>query len=140
MNPDRDGEMFTEHAAGRLTAQVNALTAEVARLSILVTTLQDGGPMERGEKTEMAGQAVADVAWKCAKCRWFLGFYDPSTDVLRIRNKDQVSYIRVGVDGWYQTICRGCGELNTQAYASPEEVAQTAAAAEVPRQTRRLVR
>ena len=47
-------------------------------------------------RTEDRGRAVQDAMWKCQKCNALLAFYDPETDVLRMRYKDHVTFARVG--------------------------------------------
>lgn len=123
--------MRDEHELARLQAQVAALTSELAKLQGIVAL----GMRATDEEDEGKGRAVADAAWKCRKCRSLLGFYDVSNDVMRIRYKDHITFFRLGPGGFVQVICRGCGEINTEEYASPEQVA--AAREQAPQVVRR---
>ena len=112
--------MKEEHDLARLQAQVASLTAELGKLQGIVAL----GMRATDGEDDQGGRAVSDAAWKCKKCRSLLGFYDVSSDVMRIRYKDHVAFFRLGPGGFVQVICRGCGEINTETYASPEEVTQ----------------
>ena len=59
---------------------------------------------------------TSDVVWSCVKCQSRLGLYDEQLDELRVRYKDFVAYVHVGVGGSVRVVCRGCGELNTLEY------------------------
>lgn len=104
-----------------LRAQVQHLQQELTRLGQAVAA-GNMRPMDEPEP-EDRGSAVADAQWRCSKCKALLAFYDPRTDVLRIRYKDFVAFMRVGAGGFVQVLCRGCGEINTQEYATPEDIA-----------------
>lgn len=66
-----------------------------------------------------------DHPWKCAKCASILAMYDPSVDVLRVRHRDFYMYVKVGLGGFIEIICRACGESNVQQYT--DEPAQQVA-------------
>ena len=89
----------------RLQRQVSELEREVAVATRLAET-----------KSEDTGTAVADARWSCSACGSLLGFYNSKEDVLRVRYKDHMLYVRVGVGGFVQVICRGCGAVNIQEY------------------------
>ena len=138
----------------KLNQRLSAMEADIAAL----------GAVAIGAKTEEredVGGAIRDARWSCRKCNALLAWYDPDTDVLRVRYKDHLLFSRVGgvgaeelvaavfdgamkagvtlderqtqvfaeavaeavVGGFVQIICRGCGEINTQAFMSNEEVA-----------------
>jgi hypothetical protein len=96
-----------------LKRQVADLTREIATLAA-VRVPADDDP-ERG-------RAVGDAMWKCGKCASLLAFYDPRTDIMRVRYKDFMLYTRSGPGGFVQVICRGCGEINTKQYMTEDEV------------------
>jgi hypothetical protein len=122
---------MTAQEEHRLVARVTSLEADLGKaLALLAAGVSD-------PEDERRGKAVSDVAWKCKKCGTLLGFYDVESDVLRLRYKEDVCYVRVGEGGFIQKICRGCGEINTQSFVTPEEVAR--AATVEPRVTRRRV-
>lgn len=109
-----------DHEIARLQAQVSSLSTEIAKIHGILAL---GMRSTDGEEDEGKGRAVSDAAWKCKKCRALLGFYDVQSDVMRIRYKDHIAFFRLGPGGFVQTICRGCGEINTEEWASAEEVA-----------------
>lgn len=99
---------------------VRGLAKRVAELEQLVATLSvpaDDSDPER----------VRDARWSCEKCSMLLAFYDRGEDVLRIRHKEYLAYVRIGVGGWIQVVCKACGHPNRQAYATEAEVAEAAA-------------
>lgn len=61
-----------------------------------------------------------DQTWQCVKCGSRLGYYDPNEDVLRIRHKDLVFWVQLGVGGKFSAVCRSCGELNSLSWVPPE--------------------
>ena len=71
----------------------------------------------QGEATDEEGEplpvASVDQTWACMRCGQRLGFYNEDTDTLRVRHKDFVMWVEVGLGGKVSTACRGCGELNT---------------------------
>jgi hypothetical protein len=66
------------------------------------------------------GAATPDQIWSCKKCTARLGFYDPEEDVLRIRYKDFVTYVKIGVDGFVRVVCRSCSDINTAEWIEKE--------------------
>lgn len=104
---ERGGDLSTDPAFRRLQRQVAELEREI---SIAARSSE--------ERSEESGAAVADARWSCSSCGSLLGFYDPREDVLRVRYKDHMLYVRVGVGGFVQVICRGCGAVNTQEYVA----------------------
>jgi len=103
---DRDRDLSTDPAFRRLQRQVSELEREV---SIAARRAAETG-------SEETGSVVADARWSCSSCGSLLGFYDPREDVLRVRYKDHMLYVKVGEGGFVQVICRGCGAVNTQEY------------------------
>jgi hypothetical protein len=112
-----DAPLDARDVQASVVARVKSLEAEIQRMSELLASMQG----EEGDD-ERKGRVISDAAWKCKKCSSLLGFYDVATDVLRIRYKEHSAYIRVGQGGFVQLICRGCGDINTQEYQTPEEV------------------
>lgn len=100
--------------------EIERLTRRVAELEQIVAIAV---PAQKG-KLSGNGRPIPDVdsRWKCAKCHVLLAFYDPATEVLRMRIRDQVVYVKIGEGGWLQAICPSCGEPNEQRWASPEEL------------------
>lgn len=84
------------------------------------------------EDREDMGPAQKHARWNCRACGSLLGFYDHEADVMRIRYKDHVTFVRCGPGGFVQTLCRSCAQINTQEYASPDEVARTNETARAP--------
>ena len=66
------------------------------------------------------GAATPDQIWACKKCSARLGFYDPEEEILRIRYKDFVTYVKIGAGGFVRVVCRSCSEINTAEWV-PEE-------------------
>jgi hypothetical protein len=125
--PDRDRDRDDRVRDSR-DPVVIALAKRVADLEQVVTAAtrrprdDDGGP-----------GPVRDAMWRCEKCQRLLGFYDKETDVLRIRYKEHLEFVRIGVGGFIQVVCKDCGHPNEQVYATPEEVAATESARTVTR-------
>lgn len=112
------GDPSSVNGQSSLVARVQALEGELQKMGALLAAMAVG----ESEDDERKGRAIADAAWKCKKCSSLLGFYDMESDVLRMRYKDHSTYVRVGAGGFVQVICRGCGDINTQEYATEEEV------------------
>lgn len=94
------------------------LNRRIADLEQVVSALSLG-------RDEQSDRPQSDAMWKCRKCGSLLAFYDRGEDVLRIRYKEHLTYVHVGVGGWVQVVCKSCGEPNIQTYATEEEVAET---------------
>jgi hypothetical protein len=62
-----------------------------------------------------------DQLWSCKKCGSRLGFYDQERDLLRVRYKDFVAYVHLGVGGVIQVLCRQCSEMNEVHYVEVDE-------------------
>ena len=80
----------------------------------------------RVEGSEDDGEPIqqVDQTWQCRKCGARLGFYCQETDTLRIRHKDLVVYVQVGIGGSVSVPCRSCAEMNhvSNDEADPEQV------------------
>ena len=100
-----------------------SLRAEVERLRQL--TLKQGRDLEQlsgvllqlQNHFENEGQpdpsvGGVDQEWKCQKCGALLGVYDPKADLLRVKYKQQVIYVRTGGGGHITSICPRCAETN----------------------------
>jgi hypothetical protein len=117
---DDDGveeRMHTEERdAQRLLHRVALLETEVSLLGKAVSQYE--------RPAEDAGSAPVnrDARWHCKKCGYLLGFYDVKDDVLRTRYKEHIVFVRAGVGGFVQIVCRGCSEVNTQQYVPPEDL------------------
>lgn len=109
---------------------VGRLAKRVAELEQLVATLS---VRQDSEEVPSDPDRVKDARWSCEKCSMLLAFYDRGEDVLRIRHKEYLAYVRVGSGGWIQIVCKACGHPNRQAYATTEEVAAAEAAVTKPR-------
>ena len=105
MSERRSTDLSSDPVFRRLQRQVAELEREVS----IAARSTEGG-------SESSGSAVSDARWSCSACGSLLGFYDPKEDVLRVRYKDHMLYVRVGAGGFVQVICRGCGAVNTQEY------------------------
>lgn len=102
---------------GVSSSDLSKLQQRVAELERELATVAAIAAHGDAEKTDPSrGRAMADAIWHCVKCSALLAFYDVRSDVLRIRYKDHMVYVRVGDGGFAQIICRGCGEINTQEY------------------------
>lgn len=73
------------------------------------------------EDSSDSGVVNRDVRWHCKKCGYLLAFYDKDHDVMRTRYKEHIVYMRAGIGGFIQIVCRGCSEVNTQEYVAVED-------------------
>jgi hypothetical protein len=100
----------------KLVQRLGLLEQEVALLGKAVAP-PTGGSSD-------SGAVNRDARWHCKKCGYLLGFYDVDADVLRTRYKEHIVFVRAGVGGFVQIVCRGCSEVNTQDYVeTPAAVA-----------------
>lgn len=96
----------------RIERQVAQQEHEIHTLASLMASVvgaTDPDPIENGTKH-------IDQIWSCKKCGSRLGFYDPEEDILRVRYKDFVAWIRLGEGGELKLLCRSCSEINTVDY------------------------
>lgn len=100
----------------RLTARVTEIEAELRVVSTAAASI-----IQTPEQPEDSGIVNRDVRWHCKKCGYLLAFYDKNQDVMRTRYKEHIVYMRAGVGGFIQIVCRGCSEVNTQEYAAAED-------------------
>ena len=98
----------------KLERHLRGIDEEVNTISSLVSSQSENSV------DDSRGSANPDEIWCCRKCGSRLGFYDPESDLLRIRYKDFVTYIHIGVGGFVQVLCRSCSEMNTAEYESKE--------------------
>ena len=75
---------------------------------------------EKHRDEDRATGATTDAVWQCRKCSYLLGFYDIRSEVLRVRYKEHLMYVRVGLGGFVQVFCRSCGEANTQEFVAQD--------------------
>jgi len=102
--------MSVDDRLAKIERQMRGMDEEINTISSMVSAPQlEETPSHRGA-------ANPDQIWSCKKCSSRLGFYDPVTDLLRIRYKDFVTYIHIGRGGFVQVLCRSCSEMNTAEY------------------------
>lgn len=112
--------------------------SEVARLSARIEDLAERMDVLQGEGSSVAdlvsrilrSEKVSDMPeftpttdqlWLCKSCRHRLGTYSPTEDVLRMRQKDVIAFVRVGAGGSLRVICRDCLTENTLEYVPPDD-------------------
>ena len=79
------------------TEEIDGLRRMIATLERDLAAVARHTPgVERKNRSQSSGRAVADAMWKCRKCGSLLGFYDVDEDILRVREKLQVTFIKVG--------------------------------------------
>lgn len=64
------------------------------------------------DAAEIDATRIEDVVWQCERCRGRLALYDPTEDVLRIREKELTVHVRTGPGGFIRAVCRRCGHIN----------------------------
>lgn len=98
---------------------------QIKKLHARITEMEDElrvlSQVPVGEVDQSKGAALMDIRWHCKKCNYLLAFYDKDHDVMRTRYKEHIVYMRAGVGGFIQIVCRGCSEVNTQEYVSADE-------------------
>ena len=99
----------------RVEKQLAMLERDQAAISALVSSIS------QGESDEIKVRQNPDQLWACKKCGSRLGFYDHEQDLLRIRYKDFVAYVHLGVGGVIQVLCRQCSEMNEVHYVEVAE-------------------
>jgi len=100
----------------KIERHVRMIEQEVHSIAGMVSTKDNG--IEDPDPTK--GAATPDQIWACKKCSSRLGFYDPDEEILRIRYKDFVTYVKIGAGGFVRVVCRSCSEINTAEWI-PEE-------------------
>jgi len=108
--------LLDERQIKRLTSRITEMEAEIRVLGIASAPKQDDS-----SEPEDSGIVNRDIRWHCKKCGYLLAFYDKNHDVMRTRYKEHIVYMRAGVGGFIQIVCRGCSEVNTQEYAEVQE-------------------
>jgi len=103
---------------GRLRSQITSMERELSELHRMVHNSNDAKP-------EGSGQAVKDARWNCEKCSSLLAWYDEAEDLLRIRYKDHLTYVRLGNGGSITIMCRGCAQPNVQEYQTEAQIAES---------------
>ncbi len=102
----------------RSIKKLNVRISEIENdLRVISSALQ---PPSKEEGSD-SGVVNRDVRWHCKKCGYLLAFYDKDHDVMRTRYKEHIVYMRAGVGGFIQIVCRGCSEVNTQEYVGVED-------------------
>ena len=99
-----------EDRVSRMERQVRGMDQEMQSLAGVVAASTPASVS--AEPDEFTGAATSDQIWSCRKCSARLGFYDPSTEELRMRYKDFVVYATIGVGGSVRVLCRSCSEIN----------------------------
>jgi len=105
-----------ERTLRRLTSRITEMEAEIRVLGTASAPAQ-----QNSSEPEDLGAVNRDIRWHCKKCGYLLAFYDKTHDVMRTRYKEHIVYMRAGVGGFIQIVCRGCSEVNTQEYVEVEE-------------------
>jgi hypothetical protein len=59
---------------------------------------------------------LTDKIWNCSKCGGRLGIYDLKEDELRIRYRDLLLYLNIGVGGYLKLVCKSCSHINELKY------------------------
>lgn len=101
---DRDREV------SRLQRQMEGMEQELQVLTSLMQS--ETSPQSQIQKST----SVRDQPWRCENCKSLLGWYNADKEIMRIRYKQQMIYVRVGVGGFLQSICPGCSEPNILKY------------------------
>ena len=109
---DQHGLSEGQHIAHTL----RQLEQDIQKLQRIVADQTD-----KSRDEDRSQSPIVDAIWKCKKCAYFLGFYDVKTEVLRVRYKEHLMYVRVGSGGFIQVFCRSCGEANTQEFTASDE-------------------
>lgn len=99
----------------KLERQMAMLERDQATISSIVSSAI------KNDSDELRVSQNPDQLWSCKKCSSRLGFYDPEEDLLRIRYKDFVAYVHLGVGGVIQVVCRQCSEMNEVHYVGVAE-------------------
>ena len=99
----------------RIERQLALLERDQAALSSIISSSAPHG------KDSVRVTQNPDKLWSCKKCGSRLGFYDLEHDLLRVRYKDFVAYVHLGVGGVIQVLFRQCSEMNEVHYVSTEE-------------------
>jgi hypothetical protein len=107
--------MSVEDRIAKIERHMRGMDEEINTISAMVSSSSSE------EASPSRGAANPDHIWSCKKCSSRLGFYDPTTDLLRIRYKDFVTYIHIGQGGFVQVLCRSCSEMNTAEYEGSTE-------------------
>ena len=103
--PENDRMRKLERQVAQQEHEIHTLASLVA----IATNATDVDPVDNATKH-------VDQIWSCKKCSSRLGFYDPEEDLLRVRYKDFVAWIRLGQQGVLKLLCRSCSEINTVDY------------------------
>lgn len=77
-----------------------------------------GVPMVSAEDDQNRDQPVL-----CAKCGTLNGYYDPDTDVVRVRSGAHLVFMRMGPGGSIEIMCRKCSNPVVVTYAPPDGAA-----------------
>lgn len=111
---------FAEALDGFVRERVDGILKGLqARLDGIEKDQESLGRIKRPHDPDES-QLQVDEIWGCKKCGARLGFYDTTADVLRVRYKEQIVHVHVGVGGWITVLCRGCAEVNEIAYVPPK--------------------
>ena len=105
-----------------LESEVRKLRTVLSEMENEVRALGRAVHAQEQPDQEQVGQVNRDSRWHCRKCGYLLAFYDQEYDVMRSRYKEHIVYMRPGVGGFIQIVCRGCSEVNTLEYVPEDEV------------------
>mgnify|MGYP003345220653 CR=1 FL=1 len=113
-----DSVKRSDSSDDRALKKINVRISEIENdLRILSSAI----PPQTEQEPQDSGSANRDIRWHCKKCGYLLAFYDKDHDVMRTRYKEHIVYMRAGVGGFIQIVCRGCSEVNTQEYVAAQE-------------------
>ena len=101
-----------EERIGKLERHLAMQEHELQTLAALVSIAINNNSEPDEQDDSKRGNVNPDHIWSCKKCGSRLGFYDPNEDMLRVRYKDFVAYIRLGEGGMFKVLCRSCSEMN----------------------------
>lgn len=97
------------------------LNVRISEIENDLRVISSALPTPAKEEGTDSGVVNRDVRWHCKKCGYLLAFYDKDHDVMRTRYKEHIVYMRAGIGGFIQIVCRGCSEVNTQEYVAVED-------------------
>jgi phage FluMu protein Com len=112
---------YDSNNSDTLESDLRKLKTVVAEMDTEIRALGKALHQEEPKTSESVGEVNRDVRWHCRKCGYLLAFYDQEYDVMRSRYKEHIVYMRPGVGGFIQIVCRGCSEVNTLEYVPESE-------------------
>lgn len=110
--------MASPAASGsELERRLAALEDEVrASGEIVRRVLVQSGAVQEGQP-----DPEQDVPVIC-RCGTLAGFYDPKTELVRVRHQAHLVYMRMGPGGLVSVVCRKCSAMVELTYREPDDV------------------